>query len=189
MTLIDSLFAQASRVWREPRASAADILQLGVPSTALMPALLLVVVISVIFDTLLSIVMIGPDQTSAPFRLALIYMVIVALFSVVLTGVGRMFGGNGTFPNALMLAIFLQALLVPASAIQLVLAIISPQLAFLFIFVVAAVFIWLQVNFVAALHGFEKLGRAFMALLIASFIVALATLPFLAPEMPVPADV
>jgi len=181
MTLIESLYAQGIRALRQPRAAAADVLQLGVPREALAPALLLVAVLAVLLDYGLGFAI--PDVTLAgsPFRMLFIYMAVTVAFSVAVTVVGRWFGGSGTFEDALLLTIFLQAMLIPASALQIVLALVVPFVALLFIFAVAVLLFWIQVNFVAALHGFSGLGRAFAVTLIVSFAVALLLTPFILP--------
>lgn len=183
MTLLDSLYAQAVRALREPRAAAADVLALGVPRETVLPALILVAIISVFLDTALFAVMPDVDATFAPFRSIVFYLAVAGLFAFVISFVGKWFQGVGSIADALLLIVFLQAMLLPASAVQIVLALISPQLAVLFIYLVALFLFWIQVNFVAALHGFNTLGRAFAVTLIASFIVAFFLAPFFQQSM------
>ncbi|MEM6387145.1 MAG: YIP1 family protein [Pseudomonadota bacterium] len=182
MTLFDSLYAQGLRAIREPRAAAADILALGVPFQIVLSTLVLLAILSVLLDTLLFAVMGNVEVETQPFRSLVVYLAITGVFSLVVTLVGRWFGGLGSIEDALLLVAFLQAMLLPASALQVVLALVSPDLAVLFIFGVALFLFWIQVNFVAALHGFQSLGRAFAVTLIASFIVAFAVAPFTVPE-------
>jgi hypothetical protein len=181
MTLIETLLAQGVRTLREPRAAAADVLQLGVPREALAPALLLVAVLAVLLDYGLGMAVPDVSLAGSPFRMLFIYVAVTVAFSVTVTIVGRWFGGGGTFEDALLLTVFLQALLIPASALQIGLALVSPGLALIFILLVAVFLFWVQVNFVAALHGFPSLARAFVVTLIVSFVIALLVTPFLAP--------
>ena len=76
--------------------------------------------------------------------------------------------------------VFLQAMFLPAVALQLVLFLISPVIAGLFIFGVMIFLMWVQVNFIAALHGFPGLGKAIGVLLMAVF-VSFIVLMFIAP--------
>ncbi len=180
MTLIESLYAQGIRAFREPRAAAADIMALGVPREVVIPALFLVAILSVLLDTALFAAMPEVNVESAPFRSLVFYVAIAGTFAFVITFVGRWFQGVGTIEDALLLVVFLQAMLLPASAIQLALALVSPNLAVMFIFVVALFLIWVQINFVAALHGFSSLWRAAAVTVISSFIVAFVAAPFMA---------
>lgn len=188
MTLIESLYAQGVRALREPRAAAADVLQLGFPKAALAPSLLLVCVLSVILDVALTAVLPEVTPRTTPFQTLFFYALTAVAFSMVVTVVGKWLGGVGKFEDSLLLIVFLQAMLLPASVLQLLIAIVSPQLAVFFMLAVAVFLIWIQVNFVAALHGFT-LGRAFVVSLISSVAVALIASPFLVTEPMVVSDV
>ncbi len=186
MTLIESLYAQGIRAFREPRAAAADIMALGVPREVVVPALFLVGILSVLIDTALFAAIPELGLERSPFRSLVFYVVIAAFFAFVVTFVGKWFQGVGTLDNALLLVVFLQAMLLPASIIQLGLALVSPNMAVMFIFVVALFLIWVQINFVAALHGFSSLWRAAAVTVLSSFIVAFVAAPFIAaPELSV----
>ncbi len=184
MTLIESLFAQGVRALREPRAAAADIIALGVPREVVVPALFLVAILSVLIDTALFAAMPEIGAPRSPFRSLVFYVAVAGAFAFVVTFVGRWFQGVGTLENALLLIVFLQAMLLPASAVQLVLAMVSPNLAVMFIFVVALFLVWIQINFVAALHGFSSLWRAAAVTVLSSFLIAFVAAPFIAaPEV------
>ncbi len=178
MTLIESLIAQGVRALREPRAAAADILALGIPREALVPGLLLISIIGVVLDTVLMAAIPEVGLHQSPFRTAVFYMTTSVVFSLSLAQVGKWMGGLGGFQDALTLVAFMQAMLLPASAVQIVLAMASPQLAMVFMIGVGVFLIWVQINFVAALHGFRSLGRAFVVTLIASFVAFLIAAPF-----------
>ncbi len=179
MTLIESLIAQGVRAFREPRAAAADILALGIPREALVPGLMLISIVGVLLDMGLTAAIPEVGLQQSPFRTVVFYMVTAVAFSFGLVQVGKWMGGQGGFQDALILVVFMQAMLLPASAVQIVLAMASPQLAMIFMFGVAVFLIWVQVSFVAALHGFRSLGRAFVVTLIASFVAFLIAAPFL----------
>ncbi len=181
MNLVESLIAQGVRAFREPRAAAADILAMGVPKEVVIPALFLVAILSVLIDTALFAAMPEIGAPRSPFQSLVFYVAIASAFAVVVTYVGRWFQGVGKLEDALLLIVFLQAMLLPASVIQLLLAMISPNLAIMFIFVVALFLVWIQINFVAALHGFSSLWRAAAVTVAASFVVAFVAAPFLAP--------
>lgn len=172
MTLFDSLIMQGKRAFREPRQTAADVLALGIPKEALAPALLLVVVVSVLLSAA-SDMIVPPQVEISYFRMALLIMIIFTAFSLSIAQVGKMMGGVGTFPDSLLLAIFFQAIFIPVQALQVALMLVSIEMAALLSFAIIIFGFWVNVNFIAALHGFETLGRALGVLLLASFAVAI----------------
>ncbi|NNE88007.1 MAG: YIP1 family protein [Silicimonas sp.] len=171
MTLFDSLIAQGKRAFREPRQTAADVLALGFPREALAPALMLVVVISVLMSAASDMIAPPPVQISY-FRMALLIMIIFTSFSFAIAQIGKMMGGVGSFADSLLLAVFFQAIFIPIQAIQVVLMAFSPELAAVLAFGIILFGFWINVNFIAALHGFETLGRALGVLILASIAVA-----------------
>lgn len=171
MTLLDSLVAQGKRAFQQPRAAAADVLALGFPKEALAPALLLVVVISVLMSAASD--MIAPPPVQMPyFKMALLVLIIFTSFSFAIAQVGKMMGGVGTFPDSLLLAIFFQAVFIPVQALQIALLLVSAEISAFLAFGIIVFGFWINLNFIAALHGFESLGRALGVLLLASIAVA-----------------
>ncbi|MEM7719902.1 MAG: YIP1 family protein [Pseudomonadota bacterium] len=189
MTLLDSLLAQGVRAVREPRAAAADILALGVPRDVVLPALVLVAILNVMLDTALFAAIPDVQITSEPLRSLVFYLCVASGFALILSFVGKWFQGVGNFEDALLLIVVLQAMILPATAIQVMLALFSPSLAILFLYAVVLYMVWVQINFVAALHGFSTLGRAVAVTLIASFIVFFIAAPFMAGPAPGVSDV
>lgn len=173
MTLIDSLYRQALRAYSDPRGAAADVLTLGVPREAVIPGLFLVVTLSVLFGVVSEEVGRTGATISAPLVAVLSLALLQAVYAGAVAKVGQAMGGEGTFADALLLAVFMQAMFLPAAVLEVVLSAISPDLAALFLIAVALFATWIQINFVAALHGFVSLGRAFVAFLIATVIASL----------------
>jgi|GEM_PF-4317425 len=85
MTLLDSLMAQGLRAYRQPRAAAADVLALGFPRHALAPALLLVVVSSVVLNTISEYLAPSPFVIISPFQMVMLLTVMLLLFSFAIT--------------------------------------------------------------------------------------------------------
>lgn len=188
MTLIESLYAQGVRALREPRAAGADIIALGIPREALAPALFAIVAISVILNTASEALAPSPFVIITPFQMAILLTVMMVVFSFAIAKTGQFMGGLGVFQDALLLMIFLQAMFLPAVALQLVLALVMPALAGLVMLVVMIYLTWVHVNFIAALHGFTSLGRAFGVLLM-SVVVTFFVLMFIAPLLVTPTGV
>lgn len=180
MTLLDSLISQGVRAFREPREAAADVIALGVPREALVPALMVVVILSVLVNAAAELVAPTPLATISHFQLAVFLLLLFASFAAAICKVGQMMGGMGTWQDSLLLAIFFQAVFLPAQALQVLLIIIVPPVASLFGLAIFLFGLWVNVNFVAALHGFPGLGKALGVLILASFVVAFV-MAFAAP--------
>lgn len=180
MTLIDSIWAQGMRAYREPRAAAADVLALGIPREALAPALLAVVALSAILNSVSYMLSPNPLIMMSPFQMAILSFVLITAYSFALAKIGNFLEGVGNFPDALLLIVLLQAMFLPLIALQLILFVLSPALAGLYVLVMLALVFWVQLNFIAALHGFTSLGRAFGVLLLAG-VATLFALMFVAP--------
>jgi len=181
MTLIDSLLSQGIRALREPRAAAADVIALGVPREAMAPALLLVVALSVILNSVTEMLAPNPLVHMTPFQMTILVVVMMLAFAYTVFKAGQMMGGIGSFQDSLILMIFLQALFLPAAVIQVALFMVSPGLAGLFIVVVMLFLTWVQINFIAALHGFSSIGPAIGVMIMAmvsTFAVMVLVAPF-----------
>ena len=192
MNLIDSLLFQGIRALREPRAAAADVIALGVPREAMGPALFLVVILSVILNSVTEMLAPNPLVRMTPFQMTILVTVLILVFAYTIFKAGQLLGGIGTFQDSLLLMIFLQALFLPAAATQVVLFLVSPGLAGLFIIAVMLFLTWLQINFIAALHGFSSLGPAIGAMLVAmigTFAVMVLVAPFFVTLVGAPENV
>lgn len=188
MTLIESLYAQGVRALREPRAAGADIIALGVPREALAPGLFAVVAISVILNTVSEALAPSPFVIITPFQMAILLTLMMVSFSFAIAKIGQLMGGLGRFHDALLLMIFLQVMFLPAVALQLVLSVVTPALASLVTLVVMIFLTWVHLNFIAALHGFTSLGRAF-GVLVLSVVATFFVLMFVAPLLVTPTGV
>jgi len=174
MTLLDTLLAQGVRAWREPREAAADVMALGVPREAMVPGLLLIVVVSVIINALAEMLSPSPMSVISHFQMTVFLLVLFATFAFAVCKVGQAFDGAGSCSDSLLLAVFFQAIFVPAQMLQVVLIAVAPGLASLFALFLFGFGIWVNINFIAALHGYPTLGKAFGVLIAASFVVAIA---------------
>ena len=165
----------ARQALTEPREAATTLLSMGVPKAAYWPAFLTLVVLSVILNEvvrmLTAVPVTGPQI--APLVMAGLAALISAVSVWAIWKVGRAMGGTGQFDEALLLTVFLQAILFAGQLVEVGLMLILPPLAGLFSVALIVLAFWLNVNFVAALHGFTSLWRALGALFLATLGVAL----------------
>lgn len=173
MTLLETLYSQGARAFREPRAAAADLIALGIPREALVPGLFLIVVLSVIINAAAEFVAPSPMGAITHFQMTVFLLALFVAFAMAVCKIGQALGGIGTCQDSLLLAIFFQAVFVPAQVLQVVLMAVSPVIAGLFALFLFILGIWINVNFIAALHGYPSLGKSAGVLVLSSFVVAI----------------
>jgi len=160
----------------DPQAAARSLIDLNPPVEGRWLGLALVAVLSA-FMGQVGVLMLAADQT--PLAVGAGASVVVQGVLLVITvfavhGVGRMFGGTGEFPDALLLVAWLQFLMVGLQAVQLLSLLLIPPLAGMIGILSIALFLWVLTNFVAVLHGFTSLGKVFGMILVTFMAVAFA---------------
>jgi hypothetical protein len=176
VSYIQSLLPLARQALSQPRESAATLLSMGVPREALWPSFFLLVVLSILMVSLgTSADTVGNEGllVASPIVMALITAVVSVVSVVAVWKVGQTLGGRGTFEETLLLTVFLQAILFAGQLIELFLALTVPPVAAMFNLAIIVLAVWLNVNFIATLHGFASIWKSFGVLILASIGVAL----------------
>jgi Yip1 domain len=192
MTLTDRMIALAKLTLAEPRAATRALLAEGVPIPARTAGLLLVAVLSAVLSSLqirLSPQALDPVSAmilASPFRAAVVQWAFLALSVVLIHRVGRAAGGKGSFPDALLIVVWLQCLTLVLQVLQLVATGLAPSLAGIIGLAGFVMFLWLMTNFIAELHGFRSLGLVFAGMALtavaAGLVIGLAAVVLLGPE-------
>jgi hypothetical protein len=191
MTLGARLASLMQLTLQDPTRAARELLAEGVPLSARTAGLLLVAVLSALLVSL----QVGdgtqaPDPITAfmlgsPFRTAVLQWGFLALSVLLIHRVGRAFGGRGSLPDALLIVVWLQALMLGFQVAQLVVAPILPALAGLIALVSFVVYFWLLTHFIAELHGFASRGLVFVGMLLTGlatgFVLAVLFILILGP--------
>ncbi|WP_164876055.1 Yip1 family protein [Falsirhodobacter deserti] len=98
------------------------------------------------------------------------------MMSAVTFWIGRWRGGTGSFANSIITLSWLQIVMVAAQVAFLVLELALPFVAAIVGILALMLMLWLVVNFVAELHGFQSLGLVFVGvigtLFVLSFVLA-----------------
>lgn len=190
---LTSLFALLQFTLRRPRDSARELLGMELPEAGRWIAFLLVAVGSAI-GTHLSIAVLPPEQRAvleqmfdSPIRTAMLQGGIWLVITMLITAVGRMRGGRGTFGGALLLVAWLLFILLCVQALQVALGVVLPPLADLVGLVGLGLMLWLMTNFVAELHGFTSLWQVFLGLVLGAVALFFAAAILLALIVGVPA--
>lgn len=164
----------ARQAINEPQEAASTLMSMGVPREALWPAFFLFVVLSAILGSTTE--MLRPTVQGvplAPFPFVMISAIAGAASVFAIWKVGQAMEGTGSFDETLLLMIFLQGILFIGQLIEFALFVVAPPLSSLFSVALIVLAFWLNLNFIAALHGFTSLMRAFGCLIMASAGVAL----------------
>ncbi len=169
---------------RDPQGAARRLIALDPPMEARWLALLLVSVLAVL-ETRLALLGMSADDYGGVFGIVAnpwlgvpAQALSLLTIAVAIAWMGRLFGGRGTFPDALLLVAWLEFLLTLAQAVQMVVMIALPPLGALVALGVMGAFLWLMAQFIATLHGFRSLLKVFLGMGVgfASIVVFLALL-------------
>lgn len=183
--------------FRDPARTAQALMAQNWPIQARWMALLASVSVSAILTWIAATAFSPPPDTGVesvlliqqPMIMAVSQMGAIVLAAGLMAGVGRLFGGTGTFEDALLLTVWIEILLLLVQVVQLAVALILPGMAGVLGIIAIVLFLWLTVQFTKALHGFQNSLKVMLALigtvLVAGFILSLfaASLGIL-PEMP-----
>ena len=170
----------------DPKLAARQLMAMNLPAEVRWLGLVLVAVLTILVMRLTLLVL--PADGMSPFGLLLsdpvtgfaVQVGSILLVSAAMTGVGRVFGGRGRFQNALLLMVWTEFLLAILAGLQFVLLLILPLAGVILAFLAVGLFVWLIVQFAAALHGFTNLW-AVLAGMIATFcLLVIATALILA---------
>ena len=168
-------------VWNsivEPSDSARKLISLGLPTQALWTGLALVAVMNVILLALLQLLSPAPVafEESAFALSPFAYVAIIGIFLVLFVAgthyVGRFFGGTGSMAATLAIIVWFQSVSLTLETVQLVLVVISPAIASLFGLLSLGALVWVFVNFVKVLHGYDTYAKAVLTIILSLTMTA-----------------
>ena len=163
----------------EPSDSARKVIAMNVPREALWTGLALVAALNVILVVVLQLISPAPvafqEQAFAmsPFGFFAIISIFLVLFVFGVYYAGQIMGGEGTLQASLAIIVWFQSISLTLEAIQVVLVLIMPAIGAIFGLLSLGAMIWCFLNFINVLHGFNNLGKAFVATLMALIGTAL----------------
>ena len=167
---------------RAPRPTFAQLHRMSLPAEALWIGLALTVVLSMIFGVLMTLVL-GASPAEAdpeavavapdPVVLGFAQFAILTVSVFLIHKVGRMMGGRGDFPGAILAVAWLQFVLTCLQIVQTAVILFSPILGLPIFIAGLVIFFWLLTSFIAELHGFTSLGRVFGMILFVMMGLAL----------------
>lgn len=195
MTLGARMADLARLTFRDPQRAARALLSEGVPLRARSAGLLLVAVLS----ALLASLQVGnPDSLdpfsalmlASPIQAAVFQWLFLAATVFLMHRVGRAFGGQGSFADALLVVVWLQLIMLGFQTLQFLLVPLAPNFAGLVGLASFAIYLWLMTVFIAELHGFASRGMVFLVMILtalaAGFLLAMVLILILGPEALMP---
>jgi hypothetical protein len=171
-----------------PRDVARALISWNPPVRARWQAMILLAAISTLM-TSAAIHLAGPDSllgiddSGGPFVSTLIELGINLLAALLITGLGQLAGGKGSFPDALLVVTWAQFILLLWQIPQCLALILAPPLFLPLVSVGIVLVFWLLTQFTTALHGFTSPLRVFFAILAVFFLFGAALTPFIQPTM------
>jgi hypothetical protein len=166
---LPTLAALLRETLRDPRGTARQLMAQNLPPQAAWIGAAAIAALSAIIAHLTFAAMAMRQGGTAPLPppvMTAVFQYLVLVGTVLgVHHIGRRFGGQGSFQDALLLVVWLQFILLCVQAAQLVAVILLPPLADLLSIVGLVLFFWLLAAFVAELHGFASMGRVLAGIL------------------------
>lgn len=138
------------------------------------------VVASVLIQFIPPILSGGMDGLVAPLWPAFAQFAMNLAIILMMTFVGRMAGGTGTFPDALLLVGWMQCVSLLFMVAVLLAGLLIPSLEVSILIASVVITIWILVGFICALHGFQSkalvLIGSFMVMVVFSLVLSIILL-------------
>lgn len=176
----------------EPARVARVLIDRAFPREVLWLGLILVVILSVIFGELVTLLA-GATPSFQPMVLVLLVSSVLVLTVFVLHFAGRAMGGAGEFGDTLTVIVWTQFLGTLASAVVLVISLLSVELASMANLVAFGLIFWVSLHALNEANQFASLWRAFGLVVFASFgtafgIIVIMTIIFMLVPGAVPVE-
>lgn len=182
---VAGILALAQLTLRQPRTAARLLISTGFPVQARWIGLILTAVLSAVLAQIsIGLINMGLEEnvlTINPIASAVTQTMVLAISGLAMFGVGRMFGGQGRFIDALLLTVWLQFVLLMLQVVQIVLQILIPPLSVMAGYASIVIFLYLISTFTAELHGFRSAVKTFFGVLATMMAVGMVLASFFAP--------
>lgn len=168
---------------RDPRSVAHRLLGLGLDTSVLWLALVLVTVLNALLFTLSNVLFPTPSPAPGLTDNPLLYAIasgggfVISVF--VLTWVGNMMGGQGRLAEVLILMVWLQFVGLAGHVLTLLVAAAVPMLSLGLTLAIFGFSLWITLHFLSAAHRFDNLWRAFGVLIVTVLGLSLGLTIFL----------
>ena len=116
---------------------------------------------------------------ASPINLTIIQIATIFIVAGFIFGVGKVFGGTGSYRECLGAMIWLQAMLLIVQLAQLVSVLVFPPVTSLVTFGGLGIAFYLVISFIKEIHGFRSGLAVVMGVILTLFLIALTIVAFL----------
>jgi hypothetical protein len=166
---------------RDPRAAVRRLIGFDPPVEARWLGLLLVTVLAVFVTRLSTLAL---PAGAEPDFVALVADPIlgvpaqalsILLVAGAITAIGRVFGGQGRFADALLVVVWVQFLMALAQVAEFVVMLALPPLGAPVAIAALGLFLWVLAQAIAEIHGFQNLFKVFLGM-VGGFVLVVTAL-------------
>ena len=175
---MEALFDLLRETLRNPQAGARQVMALQLSLAERWQAFVLVAVVSAILAQIIQL-LVPLDEGAAmglmlgtPVQTGLVQAAVLFVTMVAVHVIGRMFGGVGSWPDALLLVVWLEMIMIALQAVQTLAILILPPLGWVIGLAGLGLFLWLLTHFTVALHRFRSPVRVFWMIVVSLFVLA-----------------
>lgn len=166
---------------KEPRKAMRAVLQLPLGQGEAISALTVVSALSAILLFAVDYLTSPSAELGAPilffaspFTAAGLQLGFLMLTAWIAQAVGKSRGGQGTLRDMILVAAWLEALMLILQVAQVLLLTLLPGLATLLLPITLAAFFWFLTNFITEAHKFQSLGKVFAGVVITMLVTSFA---------------
>lgn len=181
----DGLKTLVGLTLREPESAARQLIALNPPLSVRWMGVLLIAALTGLLAWPTAQLYLVPEPeaaqllfwiNSSPLLVALRHVISIVLVAALMTGIGRMFGGKGSFEDGLLLTVWIELIMLMIQLLLVLIILVIPGFAAIIGYIAIFLLIWLTVQFTKALHGFTSSAKVFLGLAATAFAVGTAVL-------------
>lgn len=195
----DDLLGLARLTLRNPAQAVRVLQSLDLPMAVRWMGLIVIVSLSSILASLAMRIFPVLTESSlnlpdlSPISRAGLQLGGMVLSAWLVAGIGRAFGGQGDFPDALLILVWLECLMLAVQALQIVVMLLFPLFGSMLGIAALLAMVWLSVQMIKELHGFRNaalvflgmMGAGLLTLIVLSVLAgALGLMPDIPAEVP-----
>ena len=195
----DDLLGLARLTLRNPAQAVRVLQSLDLPMAVRWMGLIVIVSLSSILASLAMRLLPVLTESSlnlpdlSPISRAGLQLGGMVLSAWLVAGIGRAFGGRGDFPDALLILVWLECLMLAVQALQIVVMLLFPLFGSMLGIAALLAMVWLSVQMIKELHGFRNaalvflgtMGAGLLTLIVLSVLAgALGLMPDIPAEVP-----
>jgi len=167
--MLNHLLSMIVLTVRDPAKAANWVLKGGIPRTQTWALFLLASAMSGFFAQIgLLLTPIEPIEGAVMpngFMMAFMVAGSILILTAAITWIGRAFGGKGTAGEVMLLVTWMQFVMIALQIVQIIVGILSSEIAMLLAWFGVGVMLWMMTHFVTVVHGFGSPAQVFVGII------------------------